>query len=400
MTPDESHNAGTADGTRRDFLQRGVLLALPVVFSGAAGTRGSASDQPARAAITPSPVEATTRTLVPPTRARGDARVDVRDRGARGDGKHDDTAAFQAAIDALPASGGTVHVAAGSYPIDALKSVRLRSRMHLELAPGARLVAIPNGSRKYFVVFASEVQDVEVSGGEIVGERNHHEGDEGEWGHGIQVRGAARVTVRDMRVSDCWGDGVYIGGAGARQSVLSDDVVISKVASIGNRRQGLSICQSRNVRVHDCEFSNTAGTNPQYGIDIEPNRPHGAYNVHIENCLVCDNRGGGIQVYKRVAGVTIKDCTIDRNHGAGIYAAAARDGIIVGNRIRDNGLAGVALRQESRDFEVRGNRFDNNGTRRRPARIHARGEGDSKWAVRAAADTRAIQVSGNRYAQR
>jgi len=404
MRPDNPGKVGAADGTRRDFLRRGALLALPVVFSGAAGTRAPPPNPSATPATTPSPAAAAARTLVPPERARGDARVDVRDKGAHGDGKHDDTAAFNAAVEALPITGGTVHVPAGSYLIDALKSVRLRSRMHLELMPGARLVAMANGSRKYFVVYASEVEDVEVSGGEIVGERNRHDGGDGEWGHGIQIRGASRVTVRDLHVSDCWGDGIYIGGAGARQAVLSDDVVISKVASTGNRRQGLSICQSRNVRVHDCEFSNTVGTNPQYGIDIEPNRPHGAYNIHIENCLIRDNRGGGIQIFKRVAGVTVKDCTIERNHGAGIYAAAARDGVIVGNSILDNGLAGISLRKESHDFEVRGNRFDNNGIRRRAAgghaRGHARGDDNSEWAVRTDDDTRAIKVSDNRYAER
>src|SRR3569833_1088218 len=38
------------------------------------------------------------------------ATVDVRSKGALGNGVHDDTAAIQAAINALPATGGTVTI--------------------------------------------------------------------------------------------------------------------------------------------------------------------------------------------------------------------------------------------------------------------------------------------------
>ena len=44
----------------------------------------------------------------------GTASVNVLDKGALGDGVHDDTAAFQAAVAALPSTGGTVVVPAGT----------------------------------------------------------------------------------------------------------------------------------------------------------------------------------------------------------------------------------------------------------------------------------------------
>ncbi len=120
---------------RREFLRRCAFFALPAVLLG----------YPAWG------MAAATSTAVAPTRARGRSRINVRDKGARGDGQHDDTAAFQAAIDALPDAGGTVQVPAGTYLIDALASVRLRSRMHLQLSPDAKLVARPNNSKRSYV---------------------------------------------------------------------------------------------------------------------------------------------------------------------------------------------------------------------------------------------------------
>jgi len=372
-----------ADGRRR-FLKSGVAAAVTAAVFGIACRKTVASAA--------SPVSS--KTTMPP-RARGSAVVDARDKGARGDGRTDDTSALQAAIDALPAAGGTVHVAGGTYMVDATRSLRLRSRMHLELAPDARLVAIANREKKSFVVLASKVQDVEVSGGRILGERTGHQGSEGEWGHGIQVRGSSRVTLRDLHADDCWGDGIYVGSAD-EESVPSEDVVISRVSCQRNRRQGLSICGARNVRVLDSEFSSTSGTSPQFGIDIEPNRQGAVSDVRIENCVVRGNKGGGIQVFKRVSGVTIANCTIEDNGGSGIFVVGAKDGVIARNRIRNNGKVGVALRPQTSNFEVRDNQFANNEARRSgKARLMATESSGS--AVRVANETDSIRLIGNQY---
>ena len=378
----EGHG-GFADGRRR-FLKSGVAVAVTAAMLGIA----------CRKTIASAAVQVSSATTVP-SRARGKALINVRDKGARGDGHADDTSALQAAIDALPATGGTVHVPGGTYMVDAVRSLRLRSRMHLELAPDARLVAIANGEKKSFVVLANKVEDVEVSGGRILGERVGHRGSGGEWGHGIQVRGSSRVTLRDLHADDCWGDGIYVGSAD-QEAAQSEDVVIARVVCHGNRRQGLSICGARNVRVLDSEFSGTIGTSPQFGIDMEPNRQGSVSDVRIENCIVRDNKGGGIQVFRRVRGVTIAGCTIERNGGSGIFVVGARDGVIVRNRIRDNGKVGVALRPQTSNFEVRDNQFANNEVRRPGKAKLLLGE-SSGSAVRVGNETESIRLIGNQY---
>jgi polygalacturonase len=307
-----------------------------------------------------------------PAQPRTTASHDVRRFGARGDGVRDDTAAFQDAIDALPADGGgRIVVPAGRYVIDPLRSVRLRSQMRLVFLDGAVLVAKPNAAERAYVLTLHGVEDVAVIGGRIIGERAAHRGTGGEWGHGVMIRGAQRVRISDMRISQCWGDGISIGGIGGKGGsgvVPSRDITISRVVCTGNRRQGLTIGRSRRVRVHDCEFSDTAGTAPASGIDVEPDAGDRAEDVLIARCHVHGNQGPGIQLYKRVVQAVVRGCTIEDNGGHGVLLIGARHCDLSGNRIRGNGLAGVGLRPGTSDVAVSGNRFGGNCARARRKR--------------------------------
>ncbi|HEU0306878.1 MAG TPA: right-handed parallel beta-helix repeat-containing protein [Lysobacter sp.] len=321
--------------------------------------------------------------------------TNVRTAGARGDGLRDDTAAFQKAIDAMAPTGGTVEVPAGRYLIDPVRSVRLRSGVNLRMAPGARLMAKPNAATRAYVLLAEGVNGVEISGGEIFGDRDAHLGSTGEWGHGLAIRGSSHVTVRNVTISRCWGDGISIGAAsqGRAEARSSSDILIAGVRCLGNRRQGLTIGRSRRVRVIDSEFSDTHGTKPEYGIDIEPDRPGRAEGITIERCVLRGNRGGGIQVYHRVSNVEIRDCTIEGN-GFGIYTIATSDGVIAGNRINGNRHAGIALRSQTSGYHVEANHFAGNNTRLRlPGSVRR----TSKGHVQVAQDARGNKVGANRY---
>ena len=255
----------------------------------------------------------------------------------------------------------------GTYVIDPTVMVRLRSRMHLQLAPGAVLRTKRNNAERAYVLMVYRVSDVEISGGRIIGDRDEHLGTTGEWGHAIMVRGASRVTVRDMHLSKCWGDGISIGGAmiTRENSTPCLDVIVANVVSTGNRRQGLSIGHSRNVKVYDCEFSDTGGTLPGCGIDVEPDviGLTTAQDVHIENCLIRNNEGNGIMVYKRVTNTTIKKCTIEHNGGHGILTIAPTNGYVAQNTIQHNYLVGMKVQTATRTYQISGNSFRNNHTR-------------------------------------
>ena len=357
------HDVHARGVARRDFLRKS---------SGFVVLAGGAAALPAMARVVlskqlPPEIKQTVPSsdvFVPPARARGGAVLNVRDYGAYGDGVHDDTAAIQRAISALPQAGGTVVVPPGTYMVDAVKSIRLRSLMHLQLDHAAKLVALPNAAGRYYVVNAYKVSDVEISGGQAIGERDRHLATTGEWGHCVMVRGCKRVTVRDMRMANGWGDGISIGAADGTTTVLSEDVVVANIVCSGNRRQGMTIGRSKNVRVHDSEFSYTGGIKPSCGIDIEPDLVGTSITdgVLIQNCWIHHNDSNGIQVYKEVRNVTIQGCKIEYNQGYGVLGLTAASGQILDNQFLHNRLYGIGLRAATTGYSVSGNTFRNNKT--------------------------------------
>ncbi|MFZ5662471.1 MAG: right-handed parallel beta-helix repeat-containing protein [Pseudomonadota bacterium] len=349
MNHDALEHIVPEEGTpRRKFLKNSLLLTVPALVGGALLPKVSMA-----------------ATYVPPTRMRGLTRLNVRNYGALGNGTSDDTAAIQAAINALPSDGGTVYIPAGTYMIDAVKSIRLRSKMHLELDPAAVLKAIPNGAEKAYVVLASKCTDVEISGGQIIGERYGHLVTTGEWGHAIFIRGSQRVTIRDIRVADCYGDGISLGAAPVWQSapIYSEDVAIANVVSTNNRRQALTIGRAKYVQVHDSEFSNSNGVKPQTGIDIEPDMPDEggiADRITIKNCVIRGNRTYGINIFKGARNITIRGCTIEENGSCGLVTVGCTGIYIAVNTVRRNSATGIFIQYDTTNCQISQNTFYDN----------------------------------------
>ena len=327
----------------------------------------------------------------------GSTQVNVRNKGALGDGVHDDTAAIQAAINSLPTSGGTVVIPAGKYMINALKSINLRSHVRLQLDPSAQLVAIPNSSERYYIVRAYKVNNVEIVGGQIIGDRANHKGSTGEWGYGINITASKNVNVRNVRVSNAWGDGLLIGASGSGSTVVpSTDVTIDNVVSTNNRRQGLSILPSQRVYIVNSTFSNTNGTKPEAGIDVEPQKQGTVKDLRIEKSVFSGNRGNGIEVRHNVSNLVITGNTIKSNNGFGIYTDSPSYGRISSNTITLNGLDGVGLLKTTHDFSLTNNTMTYNSTRYYTQRgLSVYTLGSSSRDLQVDSTTYRISISGN-----
>ena len=218
--------------------------------------------------------------------------VNVRQKGAKGDGRTDDTAALQAAFDKVAGTGGTVLVPDGVYMVDAASQRRLKIKNDttLKLTAGATIKAIPNGAQDYALLTIAGSSNVTVTGGTLEGDRSQHTDKAGEWGMGLSiVEGAKNVTVSGVTSKEMWGDGFYLGSA--------QGVAFCAVVSDHNRRQGLSVIEVDRLEVTNSVFRNTQGTRPSAGIDLEPDDvKQQISNVRIHNSKFLNNKGPSILV--------------------------------------------------------------------------------------------------------
>jgi hypothetical protein len=299
-----------------------------------------------------------------PSLSIGSTTINVRTKGALGNGVHNDTAAIQAAINALPSSGGTVYVPAGRYMIDASRSVVMRSHTRLQLASNAELDVIPNSLTRYYVVKAWNVNNVEIVGGKMVGDRTRHRGNGGEWGYGINISGSTKVLVKNLHLSNFWGDGMWIGGIGyGSRLVKSTYVTVNNIVSTNNRRQGLSIGPSNYVYIANSTFSNTNGTLPQAGIDIEPLTQGVASNVRMYNIVLSGNRGNGLEMHNNITGIVMTNSTLTGNYGFGALAVSSTGLTMTNNNATKNGLSGIGMSGTSHNVAINSNSLKYNSTR-------------------------------------
>ena len=170
----------------------------------------------------------------------------------------------------------------------------------------------PNDYTSYNIIQAKG-ENINIKGnGTIIGDKHTHTGTEGEWGMGIDLRGAINTTVTGLTIKDCWGDCIYVGGN-------SQKVIIEKCKLDHGRRQGISVTKANGVTIRNCTITNVGGTAPEYAIDIEPNRRDSVDNIIIENVNVKDCEGG-FKVTKGkteegattpwIGSVTIRNCKV------------------------------------------------------------------------------------------
>jgi len=195
--------------------------------------------------------------------------LDVRHRGAVGDGKAIDSGAINTAIDELAAhGGGVVHVPAGTY---ACKTIRLKSCVSLHLEAGATLVAVsggyddaePQGPWEPYqdyghnhwrnsLIWGEGLRDIAIFGRGLIDGSNLSHDDAGPGGaatvagvgnKAIALKNCHNVLLRDFSV--------LRGGWFALLATGVDNLTIDNLL-VDTERDGFDLDCCRNVRVSNC----------------------------------------------------------------------------------------------------------------------------------------------------
>lgn len=252
------------------------------------------------------------------------------------------THAFQAALDS---GADRVWVPKLEHPW-VLGPVQLRSNQILEFEEGVEIVALEGAFVPlYSCLFEGRgISNLQIIGNGVVMRMNkpeYQQGEhrKGEWRHGISLRSVSGVVIEDVTVMSSGGDGFYLGNANsflprghaeeeelkqASYPQYNENVVLRRVQSLDNHRQGLSITTGKNILVEDSLFADTQGTNPQAGIDVEPNRTYETIqDIHFRNVISRNNQGSGFEVHVgkfynsgNEVSITFENCRVEGSGGA------------------------------------------------------------------------------------
>ena len=261
--------------------------------------------------------------------------------------KAGDTQAIQAAIDkAAETGGGTVHLAAGRYPVSA--SIYLRNNVRLVGEAGKTVLAMTPAKPRVRLAqdgkrFVRQIKLADSS--------NYKVGD------GVTIfdnKNATGFMVTTATLAKDLGGGTF-----ALDTYLRFDCNVSRDATI---RSAFPIVTGWKVNDVAVENLIVEGNRTQSHTEhIGGCRGGGIYfhecrNVLVRGCTVRHYNGDGISFQWNSENVTIEDCTVEDNSGMGIHPGSdSHDSLVRRNTVRRNGNSGLFV-----CVAVRHCRFENN----------------------------------------
>ena len=246
-----------------------------------------------------------------------------------------DAATLQEAVD-LVTDGGTITVAAGTYPglVQVCKSVTIQGA-----GPGQTILQAP-GADWTVINVATEGPEVVLEGFSVTG---------GRYGIRIATGPTGSVTLRSLRVEETGvegypkaGEGVEIGGNGT--------AALDHVEIADNEALGLWVYASGPVEVVACTVSRNA-----YGVFFSLNAM-----VTMQNSEISGNHGPGIEVRDQ-AQSTLSGNTCAENGGNGIGFWNQSSGTASGNTCTGNTYNGIAVGDAATPTLVENTCDDNGG---------------------------------------
>lgn len=232
--------------------------------------------------------------------------VTPEDFGAVGDGITDDTDAINKALE----HSNVLNMNAKTYLVSANTetATAIMANNKTINGNGATIKIKPFSGESYQIICAEG--NTRISNLTIIGERDEHTGTSGEWGMGISLSNSNYANIENVTIKNCWGDGIYLASKNSDTGENGcANVTIVNCTIDNNRRNGISIVNCNNFIIDGCTISNTNGTNPQCGIDIERNHDNEITKGVIKNSTFIDNHFSHILQDNSSDTNTVENCT-------------------------------------------------------------------------------------------
>lgn len=282
------------------------------------------------------------------------ATFNVRDFGATGNGKVNETRAINEAIEKCSASGGgDVLFPAGTY---LAASIHLRSNLRLVLDKDAVISGAksgydapePNEFEKYqdfghshfhnALMWGERIENFAIVGGRING-GSIIEGDEAQ-GRDVGDKVIALKSSRNLLF-----DGVTHENGGHMVYLLNDceNVTLSNIV-IKKSRDAVNLVSCRNVQIHDCNFTGCGDDTIALKSDYALGRKIGSANVYVWNCYL-ESAANALAVGAETVGdfrnINFWDIRVGRAWKAGIAIRSIDGGIVDGAAYENISLKSV-----------------------------------------------------------
>ena len=221
-------------------------------------------------------------------------------------------------------------------------AISIPSDFSLEMTDNTHLRVQANRYLRYNLFNIMDVSNVEISGGNLYGDRDNHDYTPitlngttytaFEWGHLIAIEAGVNIKITNVHLSDAVGDGLDIhslGFAFESDYIPTNNITVSGCIFDNNRRNNLSITDGYNMLIENNTFLNAGadtqyskGTGPGCGIDVEGYRQRDA--------------NGDLVLYQIAKDVIIRNNTERGSKASAILVAIGQDIIIENNTVEKN----------------------------------------------------------------
>jgi hypothetical protein len=116
--------------------------------------------------------------------------------------------------------------------------------------------------------------------------------------HSISLMSCSNIKIFGLQLLGSGGDGILIASwTGIAYQRYCENILLKDLWCDNHYRQGISVISAQHLRIENCWFTNTVGTAPQSGVDIEPDHPYERLiDIVFDKCRFTGNAGNGIML--------------------------------------------------------------------------------------------------------